>query len=128
MTQVDDGLSALVTDLKERGRLDDTLIIWMGEFGRTPQIGLGKNVGGRDHWAKAWTSVLVGGGIKGGQTIGETDAKGAEVKDRPIAIKDFMATVCEVLGIDHNKKVEATGGRPVRIVDAGAKPIRELIG
>jgi Protein of unknown function (DUF1501) len=128
MTQVDDGMSALVTDLKERGLLDSTLIIWMGEFGRTPQIGLGKNVGGRDHWAKAWTSVLVGGGIKGGQTIGETDAKGAEVKDRPIPIKDFMATVCEVLGIDHTKKVEAPGGRPVRIVDAGAKPIRALIG
>jgi hypothetical protein len=128
MTQVDEGMSALVTDLKERSLLDTTLIIWMGEFGRTPKIGLGKNVGGRDHWAKAWSSVLVGGGIKGGQTIGKTDAIGGEVVDHPISIKDFMATVCEVLGIDHTKKAEAPGGRPVRIVDEGAKPIRELLG
>jgi uncharacterized protein (DUF1501 family) len=128
MTQVDDGLSALVTDLKDRGLLDTTLIIWMGEFGRTPKIGLGKNVGGRDHWAKAWSSVLVGGGIKGGQVIGKTDGNGAEVIDRPIRIKDFMATVCAVLGIDHTKKAEAPGGRPVRIVDEGAAPIHELLG
>lgn len=127
MTQVDDGMSALVTDLKERGLLETTLIIWMGEFGRTPKIGLGKNVGGRDHWPKAWTSVLVGGGIMGGQTIGKTDAIGGEVTDRPTRIKDFMASVCQVLGIDHTKKVEA-GGRPVRIVDEGAKPIQELLG
>jgi uncharacterized protein (DUF1501 family) len=126
MTQVDDGMSALITDLKERGLLDSTLIIWMGEFGRTPKIGQGKNVGGRDHWAKAWSSVLVGGGIKGGQTIGRTDAIGGEVVDRKISIKDFMASVCETLGIDHNKKVDAPGGRPVRIVDEGGQPIKEL--
>ena len=128
MTQVDDGMSALISDLKERGLLDTTLIIWMGEFGRTPKIGLGKNVGGRDHWPKAWTSVLVGGGIKGGQTIGKTDAIGGEVVDRPIGIKDFMASVCQVLGIDYTKKVETAGGRPVRIVDTGEKPIQELLG
>ena len=128
MTQVDDGMSALVTDLKERGLLDTTLIIWMGEFGRTPKIGLGKNVGGRDHWPKAWSSVLVGGGIKGGQVIGKTDAIGGEVTDRPIRIKDFMASVCQVLGIDHTKKVCTADGRPVRIVDTGEKPIKELLG
>jgi Protein of unknown function (DUF1501) len=128
MSQVDDGMSALVTDLKERGLLDSTLIIWMGEFGRTPKIGVGKNVGGRDHWAKAWSSLLVGGGIKGGQTIGKTDAIGGEVVDRRVSIKDFMATVCTILAIDHTKKVEAPGGRPVRIVEEGATPIRELFG
>ena len=126
MTQVDDGLSALVTDLKARGLLDTTLIICMGEFGRTPKIGIGKNVGGRDHWSRAFSSVLIGGGIKGGQTIGKTDGNGAEVIDHPIRIKDFMASVCEVLGIDHNKQAQAPGGRPVHIVDEGAKPIREL--
>jgi hypothetical protein len=125
MTQVDEGLSALVTDLKERGLLDTTLVMWMGEFGRTPQI---NNKGGRDHWSRAFSSVLVGGGIKGGQAIGTTDAKGANVIDRPIAIKDFMATVCTVLGIDPAKQVRTAEGRPVRIVDAGATPIRELIG
>ncbi|OAI54947.1 hypothetical protein AYO44_13910 [Planctomycetaceae bacterium SCGC AG-212-F19] len=127
MTQVDEGMSALVTDLKERGLLDTTLIIWMGEFGRTPKIGLGKNVGGRDHWPKAWSTVMVGGGIRGGQVIGKTDAIGGAVVDRPISIKDFMASVCTVLGIDHRKKAEAPGGRPVHIVDAGAQPIRELV-
>jgi len=125
MTQVDEGLSALVTDLKQRGLLDTTLLIWMGEFGRTPKI---NNNGGRDHWARGWSSVLVGGGIKGGQAIGKTDANGAEVTDRPIAIKDFMASVCAVLGIDYTRKVDAPGGRPVRIVDTGEKPIRDLIG
>jgi uncharacterized protein (DUF1501 family) len=125
MTQVDDGLSALVADLKERGLLDTTLVIWMGEFGRTPKI---NNKGGRDHWSKAWSSVLVGGGIKGGQAIGETDKNGAEVVDRPISIKDFMASVCEVLGIDYTKQVHTPAGRPIRIVEAGAKPIRELVG
>src|SRR5207247_7192191 len=83
MTQVDDGLSALVTDLKQRGLLDSTLVIWMGEFGRTPRI---NNKGGRDHWSRAWSSVLVGGGIKGGQAIGTTDKNGAEVTDHPISI------------------------------------------
>jgi len=72
--------------------------------------------------------VLVGGGIKGGQTIGKTDGNGTAVSDRPISIKDFMASVCEILGIDHTRKAEAPGGRPVRIVDEGAKPIRELVG
>lgn len=128
MTQVDDGMSALVNDLRERGLLDTTLIIWMGEFGRTPKIGIGKNVGGRDHWSKAWNTVMVGGGIRGGQVIGKTDAIGGEVSERPIAIKDFMATVCEVLGIDYTRQVEAPGKRPVRIVDEGAQPIRELLG
>jgi len=125
MTQVDEGMAALVADLKERGLLDTTLVIWMGEFGRTPRIN-GK--GGRDHWSKAWTSMLVGGGIKGGQAIGKSDRTGAEVAERPIAIKDFMASVCQVLGIDHARKVETPGGRPIRIVDEGAQPIRELIG
>lgn len=71
---------------------------------------------------------MVGGGIKGGQTIGKTDQNGAAVIDRPISVKDFMASVCTVLGIDHTRKAEAPGGRPVRIVDEGAKPIRDLVG
>jgi hypothetical protein len=125
MTQVDDGLSSLVGDLKERGLLDDTLVIWMGEFGRTPKIN-GK--GGRDHWAKAWSTVLVGGGIKGGQAIGKTDRTGAAVTERPIGVKDFMATTCQILGIDYTRKIQTSEGRPIRIVEAGEKPIRELIG
>jgi Protein of unknown function (DUF1501) len=124
MTQVDDGMSALVGDLKERGLLDSTLVIWMGEFGRTPKI---NRNGGRDHWARSWSTVLAGGGIKGGQAIGKTDRTGAAVTDRPIGVKDFMASVCEVLGIDYTKKVQTSDGRPIRIVESGEKPIRELI-
>src|SRR5262245_39644252 len=125
MTQVDDGMSALVGDLKERGLLDDTLVIWMGEFGRTPRINRNS---GRDHWAKAWSTVLAGGGIKGGQVIGKTDRTGSTVTERPIGVKDFMASVCEILGIDYTKKINTSDGRPIRIVEVGEKPIKELIG
>jgi hypothetical protein len=111
---VDKAVSALVTDLKDRGMLDSTLVVWMGEFGRTPKI---NNSNGRDHWANSWTTVLGGGGIKGGQVIGSTDKEGATVVDRKTSAQDFLATVCELLGIDHTKQNETPGGRPVRIVD-----------
>jgi hypothetical protein len=124
MTQVDDGMSALIGDLSERGMLDSTLIIWMGEFGRSPRV---NNLGGRDHHSRAWTSVLVGGGVRGGQVVGKTDAQGATVTERPIGVKDFMATVCRLLGIDPNRQIDTPIGRPIRIVDAGAKPIQEVL-
>jgi len=124
MSQVDAGMSSLVSDLHDRGLLDSTLVIWMGEFGRTPQV---NTTGGRDHYAKAWSSVLFGGGIKAGQTIGATDARGAEVVERPIGAADFMATVCRVLGIDFGKEIVAPGGRPIRIVEQGGQPINELL-
>lgn len=112
---VDQVMSQLVTDLKQRGLLDSTLVIWMGEFGRTPD--LDKNAG-RNHYAKAWSSVLIGGGIKGGQVVGKTDAEGATVVDRPVSIADFLATVCRVLGIDpfkyHGVKPD---NRPIRLME-----------
>jgi uncharacterized protein (DUF1501 family) len=123
MTQVDDGMSALLRDLDERGMLQDTLVIWMGEFGRTPRL---NGNGGRDHHARAWTTVLAGGGIKGGQVIGKTDPLGATVTERPISVKDFMASVCRVLGIDYTSKITTPIGRPIRIVEAGEKVITEL--
>jgi uncharacterized protein (DUF1501 family) len=123
MTELDAGLSALLTELKERGLLDSTLIVWMGEFGRTPRI---NNNGGRDHFARAWTTALFGGGIKGGQVIGKTDRDGSNVVERPIAVPDFMATVCKALGIAYEKSLTAAGGRPVRIVDKGEKVMQEL--
>jgi uncharacterized protein (DUF1501 family) len=125
--QVDPAMSALVTDLKQRGLLDSTLVIWMGEFGRTPKINSRGAKPGRDHYPRAWSSVLVGGGIKGGQVIGRTDREGAVVEERPISVLDFMATVCGVLGIDYNKQNNSPIGRPIRIVDKGAKPIQELL-
>lgn len=126
--QVDPALSTLVTDLKERGLLDSTLVIWMGEFGRTPKINKRGPKPGRDHYPRAWSSVMFGGGIKGGQVIGKTDKEGAQVVERPISALDFMATVCSILGINYNKQNYTPIGRPVRVVDKGANPIKELLG
>jgi hypothetical protein len=125
--QVDPAFAQLVKDLKERGLLDTTLIIWMGEFGRTPKINARGAKPGRDHYPRAWSSVLVGGGIKGGQVIGKTDAEGAEVVERKTSALDFMATVCSILGINYQKQVTTPIGRPIRIVDKGANPIKELL-
>ncbi len=123
MTQVDLALSALLRDLLDRGLLDSTLVVWMGEFGRTPQVNTN---GGRDHYARAWTTVLFGGGLKTGQVVGRTDRTGAAVAERPIAVQDFLATVCKALGVNYAKMVTTPGGRPVRIVDKGEKVIEEL--
>ncbi len=122
---LDPAFSALIEDLQDRGLLDSTLVIWMGEFGRTPRI---NPSGGRDHYGRAWSTVLMGGGIQGGQVIGRTDKNGATVEDRPVSAADFMATICQILGIDWRKLNEGPGGRTVRIVTQGAEPIRELVG
>jgi hypothetical protein len=122
--QVDPAMSALVEDLRDRGLLERTLVIWMGEFGRTPQITSG---GGRNHHARAWSTVLAGGGIHGGQVIGRTDRDAATVTDRPVSVVDFMATLCRILGIDYTRNNESPDGRPVRIVDnRNVNPIAEL--
>lgn len=117
--QLDTPMAALIEDLKERGLLDSTLVIWMGEFGRSP-----KN--GSQHYARAWTSILAGAGLKVGQVVGGTDASGADVKDRPISSADFMATVCKALGIDYTKEYIARGGRPMHKVDKGANPVEQV--
>jgi uncharacterized protein (DUF1501 family) len=126
--EVDPALSTLVNDLKERGLLESTLVIWMGEFGRHPKI-TSKNgqTPGRQHYPRAWTTVLVGGGIKGGQVIGQTDKEGAEITERPVSGIDFLATVCKTLGIDYTKQNQTPVGRPIRLVDKGASPIGELL-
>lgn len=124
MTQVDLGMSALIKDLKARGLLESTLIVWMGEFGRTPRV---NTSGGRDHYSKAWSAVLAGGGIRGGQVIGRTDAQGAQVADRPVSIIDLMATICRILGIDYTKETITPNGRPIRIVDKGEQLLEELL-
>ena len=124
---VDQPLAALLDDLKQRGLLDSTLVVWMGDFGRTPKINSRGAEPGRDHYPKAWSLTMFGGGIKGGQVIGRTDKEGATVEDRPVSAIDFMATVCTVLGIDHTKQRDAQTGRPIRVVDKGAKPISEIV-
>ena len=94
---LDAGWSTLMTDLKERGLLDSTLIVWMGEFGRTPKIAADRNGAGRDHWANSWSTVLAGGGIKGGQVVGKTSADGTKVEERAVTVRDFLATICLAL-------------------------------
>jgi hypothetical protein len=124
--QVDPAISALITDLKQRGLLESTLVVWMGEFGRTPRINTRGAKPGRDHYPRAWSCVMAGGGIKAGQAIGKTDKNGASVVQHPITALDFLATVCKVLGIDADKQNQTPIGRPIRIVDKGHKVISEL--
>jgi uncharacterized protein (DUF1501 family) len=124
--ECDTAMSALVEDLQRRGLLDTTLVVWMGEFGRSPQCG----GGGRNHWSRAWSTVLIGGGIKGGQVVGRTDRDASAVVERPISVTDFLGTVCTILGIDHTRKNHPRGlDRPIPIVDTskGVKVISELL-
>jgi hypothetical protein len=121
----DTAMAALAADLHGRGLLDSTLIVWTGEFGRTPKYG---PKGGRDHYAAAFSSVLLGGGIKGGQVIGRTDELGATVAARPVSPADFFATIYQLLGVDPQMEHQASNGRPIRIVKDGAKPIDGLLG
>lgn len=117
--EADAGMAALIEDLRQRGLLDSTLVVWMGEFGRSPQTTSG---GGRNHWAPAWSSVLVGGGIRGGQVVGRTDRDAAQVLERPISVTDFLGTVCTLLGIDYTRENRAPGvDRPIPIVDTTKK-------
>jgi hypothetical protein len=116
--------SALMTDLADRGLLDSTLIIWTGEFGRTPTINQST---GRDHYPRAWSAVLAGGGIRGGQAFGRTSADGSTVEERPVGVPDFLATICEALRIDRSRQYLSNVGRPIHIVEASAQPIREVL-
>jgi uncharacterized protein (DUF1501 family) len=118
-TWLDTGFAALLSDLRERGMLDSTLVVWMGEFGRTPSLRHG------GHHCKAWTTVLAGAGIKGGQVIGRTDRVGDVVEERPINAPEFMATIFKALGISHMKKLDYDGFK-VPIVDKKGEPIPEL--
>jgi hypothetical protein len=120
--QVDQPLAYLLSDLKQRGLLDSTLVIWMGEFGRTPKI---NPRGGRDHYPKAFNVLLSGGGIRGGQVIGKTDEGGGEVADRPVHVADLFQTFCKSLHINPAAENIAPNGRPIKIVDGG-KPVEEL--
>ncbi|MFT5527410.1 MAG: hypothetical protein ACI9HK_005392 [Pirellulaceae bacterium] len=123
---IDQAWSALLTDLENRGLLQDTLVIWMGEFGRDPKINNKNANAGREHYARAWTTVLSGAGIKTGQVIGRTSQDGSTVEERPISPIDYMATLSKILDIDDSKENSTPDGRPIRIVETGATPVAEL--
>ncbi len=126
--ELDLGFSALIEDLKERGLLDSTLVVWMGEFGRGPlaKLGGGNNHHkGAGHYARCWTTVLAGAGLKTGQVVGTTTPDCVDVKDRPVSAGDFFATICRALKINHEDTYDAAG-RPVPYAETGSEPISEL--
>ncbi|MCA9102423.1 MAG: DUF1501 domain-containing protein [Planctomycetales bacterium] len=115
LPQLDRALGALVEDLDQRGRLDDTVVVCMGEFGRTPRINANS---GRDHWARGWSVVLGGGGINGGIAVGETNEIGEAVADT-WSSEDLMASVCHALGISLDTTYTSRSGRPMKIAGGG---------
>jgi uncharacterized protein (DUF1501 family) len=121
-TEVDQPFAQLVTDLKQRGLLETTLVIWMGEFGRTPKI---NPRGGRDHYPRVFNVALAGGGIRGGRAIGQTGPGGTEVTERPVGVTDLFQTFCKSLKIEPSNENMSSIGRPIKIVDGG-EPVNEL--
>jgi hypothetical protein len=118
MPAVDKGMGTLVKDLVDRGMWKNTVVVWMGEFGRTPRI---NQNAGRDHWARCWSVVVGGGAIKGGQAYGSTDKKGTSVAENPVGIKELFATLYQGLGIDPKTQIRDNLGRPLGIADDNAK-------
>jgi uncharacterized protein (DUF1501 family) len=120
---LDPAFSTLLADLKDRGMLANTLVVWMGEFGRTPVI---NPQAGRDHFPVAWSTVLAGASVKGGRAVGSTGKDGMAVAERPVGVADFLATVFTAVGVDPSKD-NFVDGRPIRLVKGGTA-IEELVG
>jgi uncharacterized protein (DUF1501 family) len=126
---LDRAVAGLLEDLKQRGMLDDTLVVVMGEFGRTPKLNSGQPgipIPGRDHWGQAMSVILAGGGLKTGQVIGATNAKAEHPVTRALKPDDVLATIYAVMGIDPETTFNDFAGRPVPLVDQG-KPIKEIL-
>lgn len=123
LPELDKAMSALISDLEDRGMLDDTVVMWMGEFGRTPNINGGA---GRDHWARSWSVVVGGAGFKRGLAVGETSSDGKEIVTEPYTSQDLMASVLHALGISLETTFTAKNGRPMKIANAG-RVIKELV-
>jgi uncharacterized protein (DUF1501 family) len=120
--QLDAGWGTLMSELRDRGLLDSTTILWIGEFGRTPKI---NDNAGRDHFPNAWTCVLAGGGVKGGQYYGKTSDDGEEVVDGKVDIPDVLATLCRAVGVSPDKENVSNQGRPVKISEGN--PIEAVV-
>jgi uncharacterized protein (DUF1501 family) len=126
----DQGAAALIADLKQRGLLDETLVVWGGEFGRTPMVesnaALGRSLG-RDHHPQAFTMWLAGGGIKPGLTYGATDDLGFHVADKGVHVHDLQATLLHLLGLDHERLTYTYQGRAFRLTDVHGKIVRDIL-
>lgn len=122
--EVDPAAATLIRDLKERGLLDSTLVVWTGEFGRTPRVN-GRN--GRDHYPRAFSSWMAGGGVRGGQVIGSTSRDGSTINDQPVEVNDFLTSICHALGANPAHENISPLGRPMKVVDGG-EIVRPLFG
>jgi hypothetical protein len=120
--ELDAGWATLMTELHERGLLDSTTILWMGEFGRTPAI---NTMGGRDHFPNAWSCVLAGGGIQGGQAYGNTSADGTQVEENMVGIGDVLATLCQAVGVPPDSENITPADRPIKLAEGA--PIRAIL-
>ena len=131
--QCDQGIGAFLKDLKQRGMLDDTLVIWGGEFGRTPVVELptpGQNAGkinGRDHNHWGYTTWLAGGGVRGGHVHGATDEFGFQAVENRVHVYDLQATLLHLLGFDHERLTYRHAGRDFRLTDVHGHVVRELM-
>ena len=121
--QLDTALSALLGDLKERGLLAETLVIVMGEFGRTPKLNTNA---GRDHWPRAFTVLLAGAGVKGGTVVGKSDSRGEGPAERPVSPTDLARTIYTILGVDPDRELHTADGRPV-LVSGGGEVVKEVL-
>jgi hypothetical protein len=120
---MDPAIASLLSDLKANGMLAKTLVVVLSEFGRTPRV---NDSGGRDHWARCFSALMAGGGIKGGNIIGASDKDGMEPAERPVIVPDLHASLAHALGIDVQKEVITPQGRPMRLIRQEATPIHEL--
>ena len=117
----DRAVSSLLADLDERGLLDETLVLWAGEFGRTPR----RNQGGRDHWPHVYSSLLAGGGIRGGVVLGASDSTASAVRDHPVRPEDVLATVYAALGVPLETEISTTSPMGPHRITSG-EPVRQL--
>jgi arylsulfatase A-like enzyme len=125
--EADCGAAALITDLKRRGLLDQTLVVWGGEFGRTPMSeGEGKNPG-RNHQIDGYTTWLAGGGVKAGVVVGQTDDLGFQTVEQPVHVHDLHATLLHLFGFDHTRLTYRFQGRDFRLTDVAGQVVRQLV-
>jgi hypothetical protein len=128
LPQMDKGLATLLQDLSERGLLDSTVIWWSGEFGRTPKVMWEAPWnGGRNHWGDCFTAMVAGGGFQGGHVVGSTDARGEQVRDRPVYPADVIGSIYQLLGIDPEARLPNPQGADVPVMPAGAGLLKEIL-